>query len=1007
LTLRLRPARPDVPPLELLVHYEIADHLPLLTKSLEVINIGAAPVVVDNVTVDMFYFERMDKELGVFTDYYDAYGKSRRKDGAFAGWVRREFPQPIGLPLPPGERFESFRVFAYATPDDADEAALVKSRIFHVLAPWITEQFITQEVDGVKAFEDPLRLPDAAAAGIECVNLFIGQLFTNTGDYRPRPDLFPNGAEDIKRLVAHFHARGVRVVPYCALTIAWQEFCGVNAAKICLDHDDWQYLGPDGVRFNWYGWGNMCYQSAWGEYITDRLDWLIRDLGFDGLHIDGPYHGLPCLATNHKHATAASVPFMNWDFERKLYAYRRERGLYFTVPQDPAAILFGANARPGGYTETDYAAIGRTCPPSPRPCRVLNATGEILVHDAATEQVLRFAADGKRLAAYGQEGGRRDGTYDQTAQESFLQVTALAAAPDGGFLVAEPSTAPRRVARFTADGRFQGEWYGGHVWAPWIAVDPEDPGTVFMPSSWSSIMRLAVDLKNKTWKVRAVHHLDRMADGMLPGHDNARLYRAFRRDGNLYLASCSSTPVVFRVGDSGDRLTPVTLADLHMSHCAHMKRGPIKEWAEAGKDSYRWSDADGDGRAQRGEVQYFGAGPWTCLPEWDAAGMYAVVGTSVQYWPIIGANSAGAPLLGEFPAGKPMLKLPPRVKSIEGRWSSYITADHGNGGWYVAINDSMKDWGHSTDSFVIACNADGTQRWIAGGKTIGTPQSHLAPGDIGCFRRIAGTTHGCVVINDFMERAWPLTSYVWDRDGLWVGCVMDEIDRQAAPVWRYGAGAESLGTTLVNDPGTGDVLLYWHGLNDIRIGRVTGWEGWLRKAGKVRLIAAARATPPALTEVPPGNGKGLLLEFWDQSKPAEKTPAVVRLTDLVNEHWGQGPAAGGPDGLRILGNGRVARVTGEIEAFQTGWHAFRADIYPAKTQYRVAGIELGRYSFNEVHLKAGKRYPVEILYDAEATHPTTDQGIRLQWATPHGTWPGAFTPIPVSQLHALDSDVSK
>jgi hypothetical protein len=34
------------------------------------------------------------------------------------------------------------------------------------------------------------------------------------------------------------------------------------------------------------------------------------------------------------------------------------------------------------------------------------------------------------------------------------------------------------------------------------------------------------------------------------------------------------------------------------------------------------------------------------------------------------------------------------------------------------------------------------------------------------------------------------------------------------------------------------------------------------------------------------------------------------------------------------------------------------------------------------------------------THPTTDHGIRLQWATPRGTWPGAFTPIPVSQLHA-------
>lgn len=627
-------------------------------------------------------------------------------------------------------------------------------------------------------------------------------------------------------------------------------------------------------------------------------------------------------------------------------------------------------------------------------------SGELLMFDAATNQVLRFSTDGKRLAAFGQTGGRQNGTYDQAAKESFLDVGSVAAAPDGGFLVAEPNTAPRRVARFTADGRFDKEWYGGQVWAPWIAVDLENPGTVFMPSGWNSILRLAVDLEKKTWRVRAVYQLDQMADGMLQGNGNALLYRAFRRDGKLFIAGSNSE--IFRVDDDGDRLTPATVFHLQARHYEKHLRGPLKEWMEQGKQSYLWTDADGDGRAQRGEVEYSGAGPWAGLSHWDANGMYAVAGKAVQHWPITGLNSAGSPVLGEFPAGRTLLKLPPRVKHTEPRWGSYITADPVNGGWYVAVNDSMKNWGHSTDSFLIAYNADGSRRWITPGKTGGTPQSHIAPGDIGCFRRIAGTTHDCVVINDFMEGPWPLTSYVWDRDGLWVGGVMDEIDRKAAPVWRYGAGGESLGTTLVNDPKTGDVLLYWHGLNDLRIGRVTGWEGWERKSGKVQLAAAAVAKQPMLTEVSPGMGKGMQLEFWDQNKPGwdKHEPALVRLTDVNNESWGQGPAAGGPDGFRILGNGRVARVTGEIEAYQTGWHAFSTDNYPPKTQYKITGVELGRYSFNEVFMEAGKRYPVGILYDAEMTHPTTNQGIRLKWATPRGTWPGGFTPIPVSQLHA-------
>ena len=181
--------------------------------------------------------------------------------------------------------------------------------------------------------------------------------------------------------------------------------------------------------------------------------------------------------------------------------------------------------------------------------------------------------------------------------------------------------------------------------------------------------------------MRAVYQFDRMADGMLKGQANALLYRAFRRDGKLFIAKCSSNPVIFRVDD------------------------------------------DGDGRAQRGEVEYSGAGPWTCLPYWDANGMYAVVGKAEQHWPITSDNSVGSPVLGDFLAGKPMLALPPRVKKgISDRWGSYITADPVSGGWYLAINDTMTDWGRSTDSFLVAYNADGTRRWITGGKKWATPR---------------------------------------------------------------------------------------------------------------------------------------------------------------------------------------------------------------------------------------------------------------------------------------------
>lgn len=353
------PAAPDAPALEVELRYEIAADLPLLIKQVVVTNRGAAPVRIENIVADAFNHVRYDRELRVFTDYYDAYGESVGKDTVFQGLVRRTFPAPIGYTLGPGQSFASFRCFEYATPNDADAAALRRAAMLRRLAPWTTRTFVGQEIDEASGIDELYALADAAARnGIEMCHLFINQLFTNVGDYIPRPDLFPDGADGLKRLVEHFHRRGLKVLPYCSLTIAWQSIAGERASRICLDHENWQYLGPGGARYNCYGWGNMCYQSPWGEYITGQLARLVDDLGFDGLHIDGPYHGLPCLDSTHGHRSPESTFVENWDFERRLFAQWRDKGYFITVPQDSAALLFGANARPGGYSEEDHASMG-------------------------------------------------------------------------------------------------------------------------------------------------------------------------------------------------------------------------------------------------------------------------------------------------------------------------------------------------------------------------------------------------------------------------------------------------------------------------------------------------------------------------------------------------------------------------------------------------------------------------------------------------------------------------
>lgn len=337
-------------PVELVIEYEIADDLPLLTKIVKVNNISGSPVTVDNVTVDMVRLFEGKVELSVFSDYY---GDIMKHEDFYMGFTRLEFPKPIGMVLQPGQSFETFKCFEAVTSGNRDEASIILHRLYKKIAPWITEPQIRRVVDNCSTYDELMQIADQSVAdGIESVELFLGQLFTNTGDYIPRADLFPNGEEDIKRLIDYYHEKGLTVLPYSSTTIAW------HGTQVCEDHTDWQYLGPDGIRYSPGGLGNMCYQSPWGDYIEEKLLHLLDYCGFDGLALDGPYHGLPCLADDHKHDKPQSVEFMNWMWEKNFFKEVTKRGKILTAPQEMQAMFLGMHQRPGGYREEDQFTMG-------------------------------------------------------------------------------------------------------------------------------------------------------------------------------------------------------------------------------------------------------------------------------------------------------------------------------------------------------------------------------------------------------------------------------------------------------------------------------------------------------------------------------------------------------------------------------------------------------------------------------------------------------------------------
>ena len=340
----------EVPGVELIIEYELADDMPLLSKCVKVKNISDLDMIVDNVAVDILRYFEGKISLSTFSNYY---WDVKKEDDYYVPWTRIEFPEKICMKLKPGEEFETFKFYEAVTSSDKDEEAIILHRIYKKLAPWITKAYVKQIVNSCNSYQELIDFADRASEdGIEEVELFLGQLFTNTGDYILRPDIFPNGDADLKKLVEYYHTKNIIVLPYCSTTIAWHN------SEVCKQHPDWQYLGPDGIRYSPGGLGNMCYQSPWGDYISKKLLYLLDEIGFDGLALDGPYHGLPCLDKNHKHDNPETVKFMNWMWEKEFFGEVVKRNKIITSPQEWNSLLLGTKERPGGYREEDQQVMG-------------------------------------------------------------------------------------------------------------------------------------------------------------------------------------------------------------------------------------------------------------------------------------------------------------------------------------------------------------------------------------------------------------------------------------------------------------------------------------------------------------------------------------------------------------------------------------------------------------------------------------------------------------------------
>jgi len=535
-----------------------------------------------------------------------------------------------------------------------------------------------------------------------------------------------------------------------------------------------------------------------------------------------------------------------------------------------------------------------------------HGSGDLLVYLKDTQQIARYSAAGKLLNTYGQPGGRKDGLYDDTAKRSFAGFSDLCADGAGGFYVTEASAAPRRTAHFDAAGSVIREWYGGQSWAPHAEAEPGNPNVVWVESVRGSVMRVLVDYTKNSWTVHSCYQYSGLADGLVGNSANEGGYfHVYKHAGATYLA-LEKLPTILKVDEKAWRLLPVTVCGN-----AHAVPEPIKGWIGA-NGSYQWNDANGDGLPQQEECTFYKDGIPTAFIPTVAADFSCLTvsgdedGRQVNKFAVTRWNEVGAPVYGTMPTGQIFGPCPPRFDPkhwADSRWSVFLHQDAATGSLFAALNDWTRTWCDYDDSFMQKWSADGKPLWTVGQRA----KSRPLPGEIRWhLRGIAGVAHDSVVATD-VDGGWNMSNlamtYVWDRDGLYVGGLMDSPDLNGIENYWYQLAGELCHSSVYTLP-DGDVLFFGNWENEMRVYRISGWNDWRRQSGKVRItkpaaahvgsglaaatFAEASMTKPSATTVDP-----LVEESWSKEEPV---PAAARWSGTVLPDYG--PAYTGPWSVR-------------------------------------------------------------------------------------------------------------
>ncbi len=544
-----------------------------------------------------------------------------------------------------------------------------------------------------------------------------------------------------------------------------------------------------------------------------------------------------------------------------------------------------------------------------------DGNGDILVTQLGTSnQIVRFDSQFRKLATYGASGGRKDGRY---VPGNFAGISNIASDHQGGFLVSEWLSPPRRIASFNRAGDLQHEWYGGQMFYHSIGLDPQDPSRIWLNSQFGTLIEMEVDYDARTWRVYSTwipgRHLDPVLFPRLIGFQvwTHPLMIGEGDQQKRYLNLEMIDGLILDIDYEQGRLIPVAAAgaattiDADSEHPWRIAAGRAVGEHQGDRNNmhpfrgFTYADLKGDRQMHPEEFRV----PWMRGPHgWGhVPGRGGPISSDLSAWTV--PVSAAAPLwmrlapIGFTGEGVPIwdlttLEAGPRFPDRTGVHvhplsdETVLTIERPTG-------DNFGRWWHNTyweghgigwpgtmvnATAVVRRDLAGNILWQSG------PHHSGGPGARGRLHqpwRIAG------VIGDYLGVTDQIRQPVqfWSLDGLFAGSLFERRadDGQPDRVYTWWRVDESVADAPGNrgilnyDMGgsgrlaqrpNGDVLFFAAGWNNVPVYRVNGWERMERLQGSVRVPSAQPRAQAA--------GTGLQAEYFD-TPDLEGLPEAVRV----------------------------------------------------------------------------------------------------------------------------------